>query len=292
MNFHIYIETLISGATIGSVYFLIAVGFALIYGVSRVLNLGYGSFYIHGAYFAWIFSKGYFQLGYALVFPLVILIMFLLGLLMERVVVRPLRNLPNYDFAVLLATLGVAIILDNAALIFYGARTKSLPPLLDGTVNLAGFVISLQQIAMLTLSVGLSISLGLFLTKTRQGMKMRAVAQDPIGAQICGVEMNKIYAFTFGLSTALAGAAGILLAPRFFISPLGGWPILVKALIIVIAGGLGSIKGTLYSAFILGILEAFVGYIFGMLWVMPFWFIVVLLILSFKPTGLFGTATH
>lgn len=292
MNFHIYIEILISGATIGMVYFLVAIGFSLIYGVSRVLNLAYGSFYIHGAYFAWIFATGYFRLGYALVFLIVITIMFLLGLLMEKVVVRPLRNLPNYDFAVLLAALGVAIILDNAALIFYGPRTKSLPSLLDGTVNLVGFVISLQQIAMLTLSVGLSLSLGLFLKKTRQGMKMRAVAQDPIGAQICGVEMNKVYGFTFGLSAALAGSAGILLSPRFFITPLGGWPILVKALIIVVAGGLGSIKGTLYSAFILGILEAFVGYVFGMLWVMPFWFIVVLLILTFRPLGLFGSASH
>ncbi len=292
MNFHAFVEILISGITIGMIYFLIAVGFSLIYGISRVLNLAYGSLYIHGAYFAWIFTSGYFHLNWLFVFLIVIAIMFVVGVLMEIIIVKPLRNEPNFDFSLLLATLGVAMVLDNAALILYGPRTKSLPPLFDGRLELFGFVISFQQIAMLVISIILSISLGLFLKNSIQGKKMRAVAQDPIGAQICGVNMYKIYAFTFGLSTVLVGAAGILLAPRFFITPLGGWPILIKALIIVIAGGLGSIKGTLYSAFILGILEAFAGYTFGMLWVMPFWFLVVLLILAFKPLGLFGTASH
>ena len=103
-----------------------------------------------------------------------------------------------------------------------------------------------------------------------------------------GIPLNRIFAYTFGISTVLSGIGGILLAPRFFITPLGGWHFLVKALIIVVAGGLGSIKGTLYSAFILGILEAVVGWRFGLLWVMPFWFIVLLIILLLRPEGLFG----
>ncbi|MEW5722509.1 MAG: branched-chain amino acid ABC transporter permease [Thermodesulfobacteriota bacterium] len=283
-----FIEILISGTTIGLVYFLIAVGFSLIYGVARVLNLSYGSFFTWGAYLAWVFAVGLLQLNYFLVFLLVIPIMFLLGWVMEVGVVRPLRNRPNFDFAVLLATLGIALVLDNSALVIFGARTKSLPALFEGTVEVFGFVIGLGQITMLVMSLALAGGLALFLSRTRLGLSMRAVAQDPVGAQIVGIPLNRAFSAAFGVSTVLVGLSGILLAPRFFISPLGGWPILIKALIIVVAGGLGSIKGSLYAAFILGVLEALVGWKFGLLWTMPFWFIVLLLILLFKPQGLFG----
>lgn len=285
-----FAEILISGATIGLVYFLIAVGFSLIYGVSRVLNLSYGSFFTWGAYLAWVFAVGVFKLSYFLVFIIVCPLLYFLGMALEKFVVRPLRRRENFDFNVLLAGLGVALFMDYSAQALFGARTKSLPSLLEGTVESGGFVFSLQQIAMLIVAVIVAIGLGLFLEKTRQGMSLKAVAQDPTGARIVGIPLNRVYALTFGISTILAGFSGILLAPRFFISPLGGWKFLVKALIIVVAGGLGSIKGTLYSAFILGILEAFVGWQFGLLWVMPFWFLALLLILLIRPHGLFGSA--
>jgi branched-chain amino acid transport system permease protein len=267
---------------------LIAVGFSLIYGVSRVLVYSYGSFFTWGAYFAWILAVGILKLPYALVFVLVIPIMVGVGVLLERVVIRPLRHRPAFDWNVLLATLGVALFLDNLALVIFGARTKSLPSMLEGTLRLGSIVISMQQVTMLVLSAALAFGLTILLNRTRLGMSMRAVAQDEAGARIVGVNINRVYAYTFGISAALSGVGGILLAPRFYISPLGGWDFLVKALIIVIAGGLGSIKGTLYAAFILGILEAFVGWRLGLLWVLPFWFVVLLIILLIRPQGLFG----
>jgi branched-chain amino acid transport system permease protein len=282
------LEILISGVTIGLVYFLIAVGFSLIYGVSRVLVYSYGSFFTWGAYFAWIFAVGVLKLPYAVVFVIVIPMMVGLGILLERAVIRPLRHRPAFDWNVLLATLGVALFLDNLALVVFGARTKSLPSMLEGTLRLGSIVVSLQQITMLLLAGALALGLTVLLNRTRLGMSMRAVAQDEAGARIVGVNINRIYAYTFGISAALSGVGGILLAPRFYISPLGGWDFLVKALIIVIAGGLGSIKGTLYAAFILGILEAFVGWRLGLLWVLPFWFVVLLIILLIRPQGLFG----
>lgn len=288
MNLHEITEILISGVTIGLVYFLIAVGFSLIYGVSRVLNLSYGSFFTWGAYLAWIFAVQL-NFSYIFVFILVCPILYLMGMVLERFVVRPLRQRENFDFSVLLAGLGVALFMDYSAQALFGARTKSLPSLLEGTVQAGNFVISLQQITMLVAALTIAIGLGLFLDKTMKGMTLSAVAQDPVGARIVGIPLNRIYAFTFGISTILAGLAGILLAPRFFISPLGGWKFLLKALIIVVAGGLGSIKGTLYSAFILGILEAFVGWKLGLLWVMPFWFLALLGILLIRPHGLYGS---
>ena len=283
-----FIEVLITGFTIGIVYFLVAVGFTLCYGVGRVLNYSYGSFFTWGAYLAWVLAVGYAGLNYLLVFVIVLPIMFLMGLAVDQVIIRPLRSRPEFEFSVLLATLGLAVFLDNLILVIFGPRTKSLPAFLEGSVKIAGFTLSWQLLAMFIFALVVAVVLFVFMAKTRTGMSMRAVAQDPTGARIVGIPLYRVFAITFGISTMLCGAGGILLAPRFFMTPLGGWTFLVKALIIVIAGGLGSIKGTLYASFMLGILEAIVGWKLGLLWVMPFWFLVLFLILLVRPAGLFG----
>ncbi len=118
---------------------------------------------------------------------------------------------------------------------------------------------------------------------------MRAVAQDGIGARIVGIQTNRVFGYAFAISTALAAIAGILLAPKYFMYPLGGWTILIKAWIVVAFGGLGSVKGTIYSAFILGIVEALVGWHFGLQWPIVFWFAIMLATLAIRPRGLFGT---
>ncbi len=283
-----FVEVLITGFTIGIVYFLVAVGFTLCYGVGRVLNYSYGSFFTWGAYLAWVLAVGYADLNYFLVFVIVLPIMFLMGLAVDQVIIRPLRSRPEFEFSVLLATLGLAVFLDNLVLVIFGPRTKSLPAFLEGSVKIGGFTISWQLLAMFIFALVVAVVLLVFMAKTRTGMSMRAVAQDPTGARIVGIPLYRVFAITFGISTMLCGAGGILLAPRFFMTPLGGWTFLVKALIIVIAGGLGSIKGTLYASFMLGILEAIVGWKLGLLWVMPFWFLVLFLILLVRPAGLFG----
>ena len=282
------IEIFISGVTIGSVYFLIAVGFSLIYGVSRVLVYSYGSFFTWGAYIAWVLAVGVLNLPYIFVFIIAIPVIAGLGILVELIVVRPLRSRPAFDWNVLLATVGAALFLDNLALVVFGARTKSLPALLEGTIRFGSIVISTQQITMMILAAIFGIGLSLLLNKTKIGMAMRAVAQDSTGARIVGIPINRIYMITFGISAALCGTGGILLAPRYLIIPMGGWNFLVKALIIVIVGGLGSIKGTLIGAFLLGLIEAYVGWQFGLMWVMPFWFILLLTILIIRPQGLLG----
>jgi branched-chain amino acid transport system permease protein len=286
------VDIFITGFTIGTVYFLVAVGFTLCYGVGRVLNYSYGSFFTWGAYLAWVIAVGYAKLNYFLVFIIVLPIAFLMGLVVDRVIIRPLRSRAEFDFSVILATLGVAVFLDNLVLVIFGARTKSLPSFLEGSVSIGGFTISWQLIAMFIFAAVVAIALLVFMAKTRTGMSMRAVAQDPTGARIVGIPLFRVYAITFGLSTMLCGAGGILLAPRFFMTPLGGWVFLVKALIIVIAGGLGSLRGTLYASFLLGILEAVVGWQFGLLWVMPAWFLVLFLVLLIRPAGLFGAVAR
>lgn len=288
MNWRGLGDVLISGVTIGSVYYLLAAGFTLVYGVGRVLNLAYGSLFTWGAYVAWVFTAGY--AGLPLVIGAIVAIpaVFLLGVIIDRGVVAPLRKRQDFDFAVLLATLGLAMVLDNTALVVFGARPKSLPQFGGGGLHLGGFTLSTQAIVILVTALALALGLALFLGRTRTGMSLRAVAQDAIGAQIVGIPLKRVYALTFGLSAALAAVGGILLAPRFFISPLGGWDVFLKALIIAVAGGMGSLRGTLVAAFGLGLLEAFVGWQAGLLWVMPFWFGVLIAILLVRPHGLFG----
>jgi len=285
---HTLIELLISGLANGSVYAIMAVGLALVYGISKVFNWAYGSFFTWGAYVAWFLSVAFFHLSYPMVFVLVTLIMFFLGLIIERGIICPLRWKPNWQITTMMVTLGLALLLDNVALVVFGPHIKSLPPLLKGIINLGDFAISTHEAAMFLIAIFTVIVLGLFLGKTRQGMSMRAVSQDMVGAQIVGIPINKMFGYVFAISAVLAGIAAILLSPKYYISPRGGWEVLIKAFVIIVFGGLGSMRGTFYSAFILGILEALVGWKFGYMWVMVFWFGVLLGVLIIKPRGLFG----
>ena len=282
------VESLIGGVVLGSTYTVIALGFSLIYGVSRVLNYAYGSFFTWGAYIAWLLAAGMFQLGYPLVFLIVIPVMFVWGMAVEKLVIHPLRLRPGFDFNALLATLGLALLLDNAAQALFGARTKSLPTMIAGTASFGGYVLSFHDLFVLVFSVSVVIALMLFLGRSRLGMSMVAVAQDPVGAQIVGIPIDRVFGYAFGLSAVLAGIGGILLAPKFYISPMGGWAFLIKALIVVVLGSLGSMKGTLVSAFLLGITENLVGLFLGLLWGMPCLLLLLLIALTFRPQGLFG----
>lgn len=284
------VEVIFSGLTIGVVYYLIAVGFTLAYGVGRVMNFSYGSFFTWGGYLAWFFLAR--DIGYLAAVLLVVPILFIVfGLGIDRVIVRPLRNRPEFELTITLATVGLAMFLDNLVVVVFGPRTKSLPPLVSGNFEIAGFTFGLELVAMFGAAALAAVALGLFLTRTRLGAMIRAVAQDPVGAAIVGIPIHRIYAVTFGISAVLAGLSGILVGQRFFLSPLGGWTVLTKALIIVVAGGLGSTRGTLYVAFLLGMMEALVGWQLGLFWVLPFWFLFLFVILLVRPNGLFG-ATH
>lgn len=286
---HEVTEVLISGIALGSIYAIMSVGMTLVYGVSRVFNFAYGSFYIWGAYLAYLLFGTFSGMSYPVVFAIVIPVMFLFGLGVEKAVCAPLRRKADWQVLTMMSTLGLALFLDNGALIAFGPHKKALPPLLSGSVNIAGFTVSTHEMVTLAIAVAIIVGISLFLSRTRLGMKMRAVAQDGIGARIVGIQTNRVFGYAFAISTVLAAIAGILLAPKYFMYPQGGWEILIKAWIVVAFGGLGSVKGTIYSAFILGIAEAFVGWHFGLQWPMIFWFAIMLGTLAIRPRGLFGT---
>lgn len=287
-----FLEVLISGITQGAVYCVFAFGLSLVYGITRIMNFAHGSFYMIGAYIAWVLSAGYFGLGYPVVFALLIPTLFLLGIALERVVIRPLRWQPNWKTTTMMVTLGLAFVLDNLNLILFGPSEKLLPPFVEGAAQFLGVAYPYHKILILCAAVGIVVALELFLQHSRYGQAMRAVAQDMQGATMVGINVNQVFGYAFGLSVVLAGLAGVLLAPIYLISPLGGWPPFLKAFVIVVFGGLGSTRGVLYAAFILGIIEAFVIVHIGATWTMPAWLLTLLLVLILRPQGLLGKWTE
>ena len=283
-----FVEVFISGISQGAVYCVFALGLSLVYGTTRIMNFAHGSLYMMGAYIAWVLSAGYLGLGYPIMFVLLIPTLFILGIGIERVIVRPLRWKPNWKTTTMMVTLGLAFVLDNFSLILFGPGEKLLPPFVQGTVSVHGIVLSYHKILIFFAAVGIVAALELFLGTTRYGRAMRAVAQDMQGASMVGINVNHIFGFAFGLSVVLAGVAGVLLAPIYLISPLGGWPPFLKAFVIVVFGGLGSTRGVLYAAFILGVIEAFVIYEIGATWTMPIWLLTLLVVLIIRPQGLLG----
>ena len=285
---HQLAEVLISGIALGAIYAVVASGMSLVYGVLRVFNFAYGSFFMWSAYFAWFLFNRFAWMTYPAVFAIVLPVMFLFGLAVEKIAVAPLKQRANWLILTMMSTLGLALFMDNISLAVFGPIQKELPFLMGGTVNLGGFIISRHE--MLTLGVGISIItvLQLFLTRNRYGMVMRAIAQDMMGARIVGIPLDKAFGYTFGLSAVLVAISGILLVPRYFISPAGGWEILIKAWVIAVFGGMGSFKGALYAAFILGIVEALVIWQLGARWPIVIWFLILIVTLMVRPGGLLG----
>jgi branched-chain amino acid transport system permease protein len=284
-----YLDVFISGLTNGSVYALMAVGLTLVYGVSKAFNFAYGSFYSLGGYFAWVFMVlvGVWG-GYIMVFVLAVPFLMGFGYITEKLIIAPLRKRSDWEVKAMMITLGLALFMDNGFQVLFGPRMKSLPVIMEGAVQLGDIYISNQDIMIFILSITGILAFRWLLNNTRTGMAVRAVAQNPIGAKIVGIPKNRIFAATFGISTVMVGVGGILLAQKYFVSPMGGWEILVKSWVITAFGGMGSIRGGLLAAFILGMLEAFVGYWFGMTWVLFALFGVLLATLAIRPQGLMG----
>ena len=281
------IEVFIGSIVNGSLYAIMSVGLSLVYGVSRVFNFAYGSFFVFGAYFAWLLLKLPF-INYPLAFIGALVIMFGVGLISEWAAIRPLRWKPKWDVTTMMSTLGLAILLNNIALVTFGPSKKVLPVIIKGSISVGGFVITSYEITVILIAVAVIFLLELFLNKTIMGMCMQAVSQDMIGAKIVGIPINRVFGNAFALSACLVTISAILLAPKIFFSPLGGWNILCKAFVIVAFGGLGSIHGTLYAAYILALVESAVGMYLGMSWVMAAWFLVLLGVLAIKPKGIAG----
>ena len=214
---------------------------------------------------------------------------FVLGIAIYRLAVAPLIGHRDFELVGFISTLAVAMIAQNLMLVVFGARNKPVDPLLPGSLPLPfQITVTWHQVLMAIIAIVVLLLLQLFLTRSRHGLAVVAVAQNLDAARLVGVDARRIYAATMGLSAGLAAIAGVLLAPIFFVSPNAGDVPLLKAIIVAIFGGLGSTRGTIVAAFAIGLVEAFASLYLGAKFALPVLFAVVFVALTIRPYGLFG----
>ncbi len=292
------IQQTINGITIGSFYALVALGYTMVYGVLKMINFAHGDLFMWGAYlglsaFSLLVGLAGGSASWAMMAPglvFVILTIALVGVLVERVAYRPLRSAGR--LAPIISALGVAFVLESLARNLYGASWKTYPVgiALSGGVELGGGVrVSSMQILVLIVAFILMIGLYLFVQRTRTGTAMRAVALDPAVSQLMGIDVNRIISTVFLIGPGLGGAAGVIVALYYgsFDFTLG-WTFGLKAFIAAILGGIGNIPGAMVGGLLLGIIETLASGYISPQWKDVIAYIILIIILIFRPTGLLG----
>jgi branched-chain amino acid transport system permease protein len=281
----LFFQQIFNGVMLGSTYAIVALGLTLVFGILHIPNFAHGHLYMLGAYVSFFLMTLYgFGFWTALVTSMVVL--GLLGMLIERVVYRPLQDKPHINSFI--SAIGALIILETSVIVFWGPQGRRIPNPYPDIVELLGITMSHQRLLVIVAAIVLIVLLQVFIKKTTPGTTIEAVAQNREGAMLVGINVNWVSSLTFAISTATAAAAATLVAPIFMISPTMGALLGMKAFIIVILGGLGSIPGAILGGYILGILEAIGGGYLSAAYKDVYAFGALILILSIRPTGLFG----
>ena len=287
------LETLLSvclgGVVLGALYALMATGLAVVWTTLGVFNFAHGAFIVIGAYVAWqVSSASAADAGFVAGAAACLICLFMLGVLFHRLLVKPFERKANIVLLSVATTLAGAAILEGVTNLVWGPRSKQIAPILAGNVEWAGVAVSRNEIAMIALALAMLAALGLFLSRSSTGRAMRAVAQNREAAQLLGLDVGRLYAIAFGLSAALAGVAGLFIGSIRFMSPTMGAEPLMKALIVVIFGGVARFTSPIYAAFVVGLVEAFSTYYVGLYWTPAVLFALMIVVLVIKPEGLFG----
>ncbi|HRO59816.1 MAG TPA: branched-chain amino acid ABC transporter permease [Burkholderiaceae bacterium] len=278
------VEILIQGAVSSAIYALLAVGFTLIFGVARILNLAHGSFYALGAYATYLLTTYDWPLVPAAIVAIAFVAGF--GVVMERVLVRPMRR--RSLLAVLMITLATALAVEQLLFLSFGSEYRNVPALVSAKYTLFGVDVAGQRLLTVVAAIVLIGLLWLFIQRTRLGSAILAISQDPEAAQYMGIPSDRIFSIVMALSAALAAAAGILAGPFLTVQPTMWLLPVVKAFAIVVVGGLGSIPGSILAALMLGYAETIVAYMASTSWTEIIGVLATLLMLIFRPAGMFG----
>lgn len=282
------IQQLVNGISLGSIYALIALGYTMVYGIVKLINFAHGDVFMVGAFIGF-YSITILDLGF---FPALLISMVacaIFGVLIERIAYKPLRNATR--IAALITAIGVSLFIEYGTIYIRGAQPEAYP---DGIVplkslELFGVKISGQSILILGTSVFLMILLQFIVQKTKIGKAMRAVSHDMDAARLMGINVNNTISATFAIGSALAGAAGVIFGVYYTkIEPLMGIIPGLKAFVAAVLGGIGIIPGAMAGGLVLGVIESLVSAAGYSLWRDAVAFIVLILILIFRPAGLFG----
>jgi branched-chain amino acid transport system permease protein len=281
-----FVQQLVNGITIGMIYTLMAVGLTVIFGILRIGNFAQGEFYMLGAFVALYMVSSLFM-NYLLSILMALVCVALLGVIVERLAIRPLQGRPHA--ALIVSTIGASIFLENMALILFGATPKTLPsPYARAQVVFWGIHLTEQRILILLMSVMIIVALHFFIKKTKTGMAMRAVAKDPDTASLMGINVNRVYAYAFAIGGGLAAVAGALLGAIFVVAPNMGNLMVIKAFVVLILGGMGYVPGAVFAGILLGVTESLGAGFISTEYKDVIGYGIMLLVLLFRPEGLFG----
>ncbi|HYD58557.1 MAG TPA: branched-chain amino acid ABC transporter permease [Burkholderiales bacterium] len=281
-------DILVTGLVNGGVYALLAIGFSLIFGVARIVNIAHTGFYMLAAYlfYALLVKAG---LGFVLSGLIAVTATTLLSVVCYRLVIEPVRE---HEAAVLIATIALGLIFQESMLLTFGGHYLGIPSTLEGTVRVAGVSIPYQRLLILVVAAAMLAGVWFLLYRTRLGLAIRATANDLEVATLMGMNVRRVAMATVGISVALAAVAGVVVAPVFVVDPFMWLAPLVTMLAIVVLGGLGSLKGSLIGALIIGYVEAITvfalpggAYLKGAVAL-----VIMVVVLLARPEGLFGVA--
>ena len=286
MSFSLLIAQLINGLQTGSVYALVALGYSMVYGIIKLLNFAHGDIIMVGAYMVY-YAIASFALPPVLAIVLAIAVSTLLGVTVEKVAYTPLRSAPR--LSLLITAIGVSFLLENGAQLVFGADQKSMDPLITGSVMMGRVNVSYTAIVTIAVSLVIMVLLWFVVNKTKAGKAMRAVSEDMGAAQLMGISLNRTISMTFAIGSALAGIGSVLyLCAYTQASPTMGSMLGIKAFVAAVLGGIGSIPGAMIGGFTIGVLEALVAAAGFSMWKDAAVFLVLIIVLLFKPTGLLG----
>ena len=282
-----FVQTLISGLSLGSIYALIALGYTMVYGIAKMLNFAHGDIIMVGAY-AVIVAVMQLSLPPVIAILISIIVCAVLGVVIERLAYKPLRQ--AQPLTVMITAIGVSYLLQNVALLIFGSEQKAFPTILKLPAIKLGQV-TIDGITLVTLGVTaiIMIALTLFINKTKLGKAMRAVSEDKEAAGLMGISTNRTITITFAIGSALAAVASIFYGATYvYIKPTTGAMPGIKAFTAAVFGGIGSIPGAMLGGVLLGLIEQFSKTYISTLWADAIVFGVLVLVLVVKPTGLLG----
>ncbi|GAA2604150.1 branched-chain amino acid ABC transporter permease [Actinomadura fulvescens] len=284
-----------NGLFVGSFYALVALGYSMVYGVIKLLNFAHGDLYMLGAFsgFAMLGAMGGLVESQSLLALLLVLVATMAvtgmgGVALERLAYRPLRGAPR--LSLLITAVGASFALEYGTRIVAGPNPRVYQVRLGGTtIHVLGARITVQQLVLVGIAIGLMFALNWLVMRSRQGRAMRAIALDPKAAQLMGIDVNAVIARTFFIGSALAGAAGVMAGGYYGkIDFLMGFIIGLKAFTAAVIGGIGNMQGTMLGGLVLGLLESFGTDLLGGEWRDVFAFGCLILFLTVRPTGLLG----
>ncbi|MCF8127177.1 MAG: branched-chain amino acid ABC transporter permease [Deltaproteobacteria bacterium] len=285
----LFLQQVLNGLIIGSLYSLVAIGLTMIFGVMKISNFAQGDFCMVGAYVA-LFITAWLPgwMGWVGSVLAAAAVVGLLGIVTERLIFRPLLTRWT-DIDIIMVSIGLFILLENLAQLLFGATPQMISdPFGSATVRMGPVSTSVLRVFCFGFSILAIAILQIFLNKSKMGVAIRATSQNRFAAQLMGIDINLVYLLTFAIGTALAGIGGVLYGTLFAVYPLMGAMPTLKAFVVTILGGMGSIRGAIFGAFILGMAEALGGNYIAMEYKDAIGFAIIMLVLLIRPTGLFG----